>query len=223
MSLAVHQAILQRHSVRAFLDKPVETRVIHRILERARFAPSGVNTQPWQVAVVTGQSKQRLQAAMLERFHAGERGKMDYSYYPDEWKPPYKMRRIETGKRLYGALNIPREDKERQLAQWAANYRAFDAPVMLFFWMDNCLQTGSYLDYGMFWQNIMLLALEEGLATCPQGALGEYPEIVREQLGYADDKILLGGMALGYEDLTHPVNQYRTDREPVEAFSRFFD
>lgn len=223
MSLAVHQAILQRHSVRAFLDRPVENRVIHRILDRARFAPSGVNTQPWQVSVVTGQSKQRLQAAMLERFHAGERGQMDYRYYPDEWKPPYKLRRIETGKQLYGALHIAREDKERQRAQWAANYRAFDAPVMLLFWLDNTLQTGSYLDYGMFWQNIMLLALEEGLATCPQGALGEYPAVVRELLGYGDDKMLLGGMALGYEDPAAPVNHYRTEREPVEAFTRFFD
>lgn len=223
MTTSVHQAIQQRHSVRAFLDRPVETRVIHRILDRARFAPSGVNTQPWQVSVVTGESKQRLQQAMLDKFHAGECGKMDYSYYPDEWKPPYKQRRVATGKQLYGALQIDRQDKERQRAQWAANYRAFDAPVMLLFWMDDCLQTGSYFDYGMFVQNVMLLAIEEGLASCPQGALGEYPDIVRQQLGYENDKLLICGMALGYEDKNHPVNQYRTDREPVEHFTRFFE
>lgn len=223
MSTAVHQAIQQRHSVRAFLNRPVEKETIHKILECARWAPSGVNMQPWQVSVLSGESKQRLQQAMLDKFQAGERGKMDYSYYPDEWKAPYKLRRVETGKRLYGSLQIERKDKERQMAQWAVNYRAFDAPVMLLFWLDDCLQTGSYLDYGMFLQNIMLLAIEEGLATCPQGALGEYPEIARKELGYGDDKILLGGMALGYEDSSHPVNQYRTDREPVEIFTRFFE
>lgn len=223
MSISVQKAIHKRHSMRAFLNRPVEKETIHNILECARWAPSGVNMQPWQVSVVTGESKQRLQQAMLDKFHAGERGKMDYSYYPDEWKAPYKLRRVATGKQLYGALQIDRQDKERQLAQWAANYRAFDAPVMLLFWLDDCLQTGSYLDYGMFLQNIMLLAVEQGLATCPQGALGEYPDIARQQLGYGDDKILLGGMALGYEDSNHPVNQYRTDREPVETFTRFFE
>jgi nitroreductase len=137
--------------------------------------------------------------------------------------PPYKQRRVETGKKLYGALNIAREDKEKQRQQWAANYRGFDAPLVLFFWMDNVLETGSYLDYGMFLQNIMLLATEHGLATCPQGALGEYPDIVRQTLNMPDDKILIGGMAIGYEDTSHPVNQYRTEREPVENFTQFYD
>ncbi|WP_371811879.1 nitroreductase [Thiomicrorhabdus sp. 6S3-12] len=223
MSLSVSQAITQRHSVRAFLDQPVDNAIVQRILDAARYAPSGVNTQPWQVAVVSGETKLRLQNAMLDKFSAGERGKMDYAYYPDEWKGAYKLRRVQTGKQLYGALKIERHDKAGQMAQWAANYRSFDAPVALYFFMDKNLQTGSFFDYGMFVQNIMLLALEEGLGTCPQGALGEYPDIIREQLGYGDDKLLLGGMALGYENTDHPVNQYRTEREPVEAFTRYFE
>lgn len=221
--LSVSQAIEQRHSVRAFLEQPVEKTTIQRILDKARFAPSGVNTQPWQVAVVSGETKRRLQNAMQDRFAAGERGQMDYAYYPDEWHPPYKQRRVATGKQLYSALKIERGDKAGQAAQWAANYRSFDAPIALYFFMDRNMQNGSFFDYGMFVQNIMLLAIEEGLATCPQGALGEYPDIVREQLGYSEDKLLLGGMALGYEDKNHPVNQYRTEREPVEAFTQFFD
>ncbi|WP_319558401.1 nitroreductase [Thiomicrorhabdus sp.] len=223
MPLTVYSAVTQRHSVRAFLETPVEEEIIRRIIEAARHAPSGVNTQPWQVAVVSGAAKQRLQNAMLEKFQAGEHGKMDYAYYPDEWRAPYKQRRVETGKRLYGALQIERQNKEGQKAQWAANYRSFDAPVALYFFMDRSLQTGSFLDYGMFIQNVMLLAIEEGLGTCPQGALGEYPDIIRQELGYGADKLLVCGMALGYEDQEHPVNQYRTDREGVEDFTRFFD
>ncbi len=223
MSLTVTNAVRQRHSTRAFLNRPVDISKIQEILDTARFAPSGVNTQPWQVAVVTGQTKQQLQEAFITEFEAGNRGQMDYSYYPDEWHPPYKQRRVATGKQLYGALKIERQDKERQKAQWAANYRAFDAPAMLLFFMDHSLNTGSYFDYGMFVQNIMLLAEEAGLATCPQGALGEYPEIIRQQLGYDEHKIVLGGMAIGYEDKDHPVNQYRTEREAVENFTKFFD
>lgn len=223
MPITVTQAIRQRHSTRAFLDRPVDKSTLEQILDSARFAPSGVNTQPWQVAVVTGDAKQRLQQAFLAEFEAGNRGKMDYSYYPDEWHPPYKQRRVATGKQLYSALQIERHDKEGQKAQWAANYRAFDAPVMLLFFMDAHLNTGSYFDYGMFVQNIMLLAEEAGLATCPQGALGEYPDIIRQKLHYPEDKIVLGGMAIGYEDKTHPVNHYRTEREEVSHFVQFFD
>lgn len=218
----VTDAIHARHSTRAFLEKAVAMETIQQILDTARFAPSGVNTQPWQVAVVTGQTKTELQNKMLAQFEAGERGKMQYDYYPKEWVAPFKQRRIETGKKLYGALKIDRSEKEKQLAQWAANYRAFDAPVALYFFIDKHLETGSYFDYGMFVDNIMLLAIEAGLATCPQGALGEYPDIVAEQLGY-QEQILLGGMAMGYEDTEHPVNQYRTERASVESFTQFFE
>ncbi|MDX1796191.1 MAG: nitroreductase [Hydrogenovibrio sp.] len=219
----VTQSIEQRHSVRAFLDKPVDRQLIHDVLNQARFAPSGVNMQPWQVAVVTGKTKQTLSEAMIEAFQQGQTEGMEYHYYPQEWKSVYKQRRVETGKLLYGALNITKEDKDARLAQWRANYAAFGAPAMLFFFIDDSLETGSYLDYGMFLENIMLLAIEKGLATCPQGALGEFPNLVKQTLGYDDALKLVGGMAIGYEDLDHPVNQYRTPREPVEAFTRFFD
>ncbi|MPQ76724.1 nitroreductase [Hydrogenovibrio sp. JE_KL2] len=222
-STSVSDAIRQRHSVRAFLPTSVEEKLIHDILDDARFAPSGVNTQPWQVAVVSGETKTQLQNKMVAAFEAGETGQMDYQYYPKNWVAPFKQRRVTTGVALYNALKIEREDKAARLAQWAANYRSFDAPVSLFFFMDPSLETGSYFDYGMFAQNIMLLAVEKGLATCPQGALGEYPTIIKQHLGYDNDMILLGGMALGYEDKEHPVNSYRTEREAVNDFTRFFD
>jgi nitroreductase len=119
-------------------------------------------------------------------------------------------------------LEITREDKQRQLDQWALNYQAFNAPVILLFFMDNFLQKGSYMDCGMFIQSIMLSAVEHGLATCPQAALGEYPDIVREELSYADDKLLLCGMALGYEDKSEIVNSYRTPRQDLDKMVRYF-
>ena len=219
----VKTALETRKSVRAFLDKAVPTELVNTVLEQAKNAPSGVNTQPWKVAVVTGETKQKLQAKMEETFRSGTKGEMDYQYYPLDWQGVYKDRRKACGLLMYSTLEIAREDRERQMDQWAANYRAFDAPVMLLFFMDKVMETGSYLDYGMFLQSVMLSATEHGLGTCPQAALGEYPEIAREVLGYDDDQVLLCGMAMGYEDTKHLINSYRTEREPLENIVRYFD
>ena len=219
----VSEALIIRKSTRAFLPKQVDKAIIDRILSAARHAPSGTNTQPWQVAVVTGDTKQQLCQELETAFHNQVDRKMDYHYYPEEWVDPYKSRRKACGLQMYSTLKITREDKQRQLDQWAANYRAFDAPVMLLFFMDGIMQTGSFLDYGLFLQSVMLMAVEEGLATCPQAALGEYPAIVKAKLGYPDDSILMCGMALGYEDKEALVNSYRTPREEVETFTRYFD
>lgn len=217
------EALLTRKSVRAYLDKPVEKGKIEAILDAARHAPSGANTQPWHVAVVTGDTKQSLQAEIERAFRSGVKAHSDYQYYPLEWTEPYKARRLECGMILYQTLQIERGDKERRTDQWAANYRSFDAPVMLLFFIDRHMQAGSYLDYGMFVQSVMLAAVELGLATCPQAALAEYPDIVRSKLDYPDSKHLLCGMALGYEDEDAVVNSYRTSRDDVATFTRYFE
>ena len=219
----VKTALETRKSVRAFLDKAVPTEIINTVLEQAKNAPSGVNTQPWKVAVITGKTKQTLQDKMEQTFRSGTKGEMDYQYYPLDWQGVYKDRRKACGLLMYSTLEIAREDRERQMDQWAANYRAFDAPVMLLFFMDKVMQTGSYLDYGMFLQSVMLSATEHGLGTCPQAALAEYPQIAREVLGYDDDQVLLCGMAMGYEDTEHLINSYRTDREALDNLVRYFD
>ena len=221
--MRVSEALEKRKSTRAFLDKPVEKEKIERILDAARHAPSGVNSQPWQVAVVTGEKKQRLQEKIETAFRNGEPKAMPYNYYPQVWEEPFKSRRIACGLQMYSTLGIERTDKQRQIDQWAANYRAFDAPVMLLFFMDPVMDKGSFIDYGAFLQSIMLMAVEEGLATCPQAALAEYPRIVLEELGYPENYLVMCGMALGYEDSDAVVNSYRTPREDVDSFTRFFD
>jgi len=217
------EALSQRKSTRAFLNKAVSKEKIVNILQAARHAPSGTNAQPWQVAVVTGKKKDQLTQAMETAFRKEGIGTMDYTYYPLEWHEPYKKRRVSCGAQLYSALNIERRDKAGRMEQWIANYRAFDAPAILFFFLDPIMEKGSYLDFGMFLQSVMLAALEEGLATCPQAALGQYPVLIKDALGYSRETILICGMALGYEDKDAPVNQYRTPREEVATFTRFFE
>lgn len=218
----VSEALKKRKSTRAFLPRDVDLSLIREMLDAARHAPSGANTQPWQVAVVMGGKKHRIEQRIEEAFRSGIAAQMDYPYYPGTWAEPYKSRRIACGQQLYSALHIEREDKARRRDQWAANYRAFDAPVVLFFFMDAGLQTGSFLDYGLFLQSLMLMAVDNGLATCPQAALAEYPGIVKQELGYPETSILVCGMALGYENTEAAVNSYRVPREEVSVFTRFF-
>jgi len=219
----VSEAIKQRHSVRRFLDKGVSQNQIRQLLDIARHAPSGANTQPWRVAVLTGDSKNALSEQIVTAFNNGQTYTPDYDYYPTAWQEPYLSRRRACGLQLYQSLGIERKDKNAQQAQWAANYRGFDAPVMLLFWMDGVMQTGSFMDFGMFLQSFMISAVEAGLATCPQAALAEYPNIIKPALDLPEDAILLCGMALGYEDTAAPVNQYRTAREAVDTFTLFYD
>ena len=221
--MMVARAIAKRYSVRAYTDQQVPESIIREIIQRAARAPSGANSQPWNIAVLQGEAKQRLQQRIESGFRQGNRGKMDYCYYPQIWREPYKARRQACGFQLYDAVGITKNDKQRRLEQWAQNYRAFDAPVMLIFLIDDVLETGSYMDYGMFLQSIMLLAIEEGLATCPQAALGEYPHIVRDELSLSENVRVLCGMALGYEDSDAAINQYRTPREPVEMIATFYE
>ena len=220
--MEVSEAILARKSVRAFLDKPVARETIERILAVARYAPSGTNTQPWRVAVLSGESMQQLQQQIVDHFTANGPGKADYNYYPQQWRAPYIDRRRACGLQLYKTLGIKKEDKVRQREQWVANYRAFGAPVMLLFFMESDLEAGSYMDYGMFLQSIMLAAQGEGLATCPQASVADFPGVVREFLGYDESMLMLCGIALGYEDTDALVNSYRTPREPLDNFVEYF-
>ena len=218
----VKTALSKRKSTRAFLNKEVSIETINKIIEQSKTAPSGVNTQPWEVAVLTGESKDKLCNKFEMAFRSGEKGSMDYKYYPVEWKDEYKARRKECGLLLYSTLDIKREDKEKQINQWALNYQAFNAPVILLFFIDKTMEKGSFMDYGMFLQSIMLSAVEYGLATCPQAALGEYPDIVRQELPEYKDKLVLCGLALGYEDKNHIVNSYRTTRESLNKFVNYY-
>jgi nitroreductase len=216
------EAIKTRASIRAFLDQPIEKEIVEKIIEAARWAPSGTNTQPWQVVALTGDKKQQLCQQMLAAYQADVPANPDYHYYPEKWREPYKARRYQCGLALYSALGIAREDKAARKKVWELNYRAFNAPVMLLLFIDADLEKGSWLDYGMFFQNIMLAALAFGLGTCPQAALAEYPDIARNNLPEKyHDKTLIAGVALGYPDNTSAINGYRTEREAVQQFCEF--
>jgi len=219
ITMDVLSAIKNRKSIRDFVDKQVSPQSIHDVLDAARWAPSGANTQPWQVAVVTGETKTNLCLALAAAFQSNSPSNADYKYYASPVEEPYLGRQRRCGAALYGALGISRQDKEQRRVQWLKNYFAFDAPVILFIFVDRNLEMGSWVDMGMFIQNIMLAARGHGLESCPQAALAEYPDIVRSHLTISDEQSLICGIALGYCDTTAAINQYRTERESVDSFT----
>jgi len=223
---AVDAAITSRRSIRAFLDQPVERDEIARILDVAARAPSGTNTQPWKVHVLTGQAKRRLSDAILavnaDPAQAPEHSE-EYPYYPREWVSPYIDRRRKVGWDLYSLLGLTRENKPGMAAQHARNYAFFDAPVGLIFTIDRVMEQGSWLDYGMFLQNIMVAARARGLDTCPQAAFTQYHRIIAMQLGLPEQDMVVCGMALGWADPDRIENTLVTERAPSSAFARFLE
>lgn len=218
------RVIRERRSCRAFLDQPVALERVHEILDVARFAPSGTNTQPWRVDVVSGVVRDRLVAVLESAFDdpaRDEKYKPPFSYYPAAWWEPYLGRRRQLGWALYARLGIEKGESARMHAQHRRNMRFFDAPVGLFFTVDSRLAQGSWLDCGMFIQNVMLAAQACGLATCPQAAFLPFHELIREVLGWADGQTLVCGMSLGHADPHAPENSLAPERVAVDEFARF--
>jgi nitroreductase len=223
---AVDAAITSRRSIRAFLDKPVERDEIARILDVAARAPSGTNTQPWKVYVLTGAARARLSNAILAVNADPEQARghtEEYAYYPREWTSPYIDRRRKVGWDLYSLLGLGRDNKAGMAAQHARNYAFFDAPVGLIFTIDRIMAQGSWLDYGMFLQNIMVAARARGLDTCPQAAFTQYHRIISAELDLPGNEMVVCGMALGWADLARVENTLVTEREPSHGFARFMD
>ena len=219
----VEEAVGQRRSVRGFRPDPVPRETVERILQIAARAPSGTNMQPWKVHVLTGAAKDRLSTAILEAFDGEETHEGEWAYYPKKFRDPYLARRRKVGWDLYGLLGIAKGDFERTHAQHGRNYTFFDAPVGLVFVVDRDLEIGSWLDYGMFLQNVMVLARAHGLETCPQAAFAPYHKVIRRVLGLADEEAVVCGMSLGYADWGRVENTLITERAPLDAFVSFHD
>jgi len=220
--MTVDEAITSRRSVRAFLPRPVPAKMVEHLLAVAARAPSGTNMQPWKVRVLAGEAKERLSAAVLKA-HDNEVDAHEnaYRYYPVKFEEPYLSRRRKIGWDLYGLLGIAKGETDKMHAQHGRNYLFFDAPVGMIFTIDKALELGSWLDYGMFLQNIMVAARGAGLHSCPQAAWAKYHSVIRGVLDIPETEEIVCGMSLGYENTGAPENSLETEREPVSGFAVF--
>lgn len=220
----VFAAARTRRSIRAYKPDVIAPALLREIVEVARHAPSGSNIQPWRVHVLTGATLKRVGDAIKHAFLSGEPGhERDYDYYTDPVYEPYLSRRRQCGWGLYGTLDIGRGDYEKSKAYRARNYEFFGAPAGLIFTIDRGLEKGSWLDYGMFLQTIMLSARSRGLHTCPEAAIASYPDVVRRELAITNDWVVICGMAMGYADPDAIINTFQPPRIGVDDYAVFLE
>lgn len=220
---AVEHAITSRRSIRAFLPKPVPRELVEHLLDVAARAPSGTNMQPWRCHVVTGATRQRLVDALVADFMADVPEEWDYNYYPAEFFEPYLSRRRKVGWDMYGLLGIKRGEGEKMKRQHARNFEFFDAPVGIVFTIHRKLEIGSWLDYGMYLQNLMTAARGHGLDSCCQAAFARHHKTIRRVIALEEDEVVVCGFSLGYADPDAPVNQLVSERAPAREFATFQD
>ena len=222
--MQVSDAIASRKSIRAFKPDPVSRETIEEILKLASRAPSGGNVQPWRVYGLMGEARHELVRRVAERRKQHPMGEPpEYKIYPPHLSEPYRTRRYRIGEAMYATMQIPREDKAARLNFFQKNWEFFGAPVGLIFTMDRQMQEGQWADLGMFMENIMLLARETGLHTCPQEAWATFHSVIREYLSIPQNEMIFCGMAIGHADDTAPVNALVAERAPLEEFATIRD
>ncbi len=220
----VDEAITSRRSVRAFKSDPVAHETVAHILEVASRAPSGTNIQPWHVHVLTGDALKSLSDAVLDAYwNEPEKHHNDRLHYMEDWRDPYLARRRKIGWDLYGLLGIKKGERDKTREFHARNFKFFNAPVGMIFTIDRDMGWMSWLDYGMFMQNICIAARGQGLHTCPQAAWGQYHDVIEKHLDLPSQQLVHCGMSLGYEDTTAEVSKLRTVREPLDRFVTFHE
>lgn len=218
----VLEALDSRFSCRAFRPDPVPEETVRAILGAAARAPSGGNLQPWHVHALSGAPLARLVAAVRAKMADLPRGEPgEYAVYPPELKEPYAARRFKAGEDLYATIGVTRDDKAARGRQFRRNFELFGAPVGLFVYLDRTMGPPQWADCGMFLQSVMLAARAHGLHTCAQEAWAQWHSLVGAHLAPPAEHMLFCAIALGHMDETAPINTLRTERAPVDAFTRF--
>lgn len=215
----VTEAVATRRSIRDFLDRPVPLDVLTRVLDKARWTPSGCNFQPWEATIITGEPLRQLQDRMIA---SPLQDPPEYSWSEPEALPECKGRVQRLGAAMYSSMGIGRESKDERLRFLERNVRSFGAPTVLLCYFPRVMGPPQWSDVGMWLQTIMLLLREEGLDSCPQEFLALHARLIKEFLGVSDEShIFFCGLAIGYRNAANPVNDFPREREPLEGKVRF--
>lgn len=220
----VSQAVVSRRSIRRFLPDPIDRTVLERVLDKARLAPSGGNLQPWNAHVLSGAALTRLIDTVGEIVPQGRAAfSSEYAIYPPELGGRYEQSRIGVGEAMYGALGVTRENKRGRLAQFALNYRAFGAPVLMLIHTPRTMGPPQWADIGMWLQTVMLLLREEGLDSCAQESWAVYQRHIRTCVPIPDSHILFCGLSIGHRDPDAPINTFPAARAPMNDMITFME
>ena len=221
----VLEAVNKRKSIRAFKSDPVPAETLKKIVEGALHAPSASNSQPWELAIVSGAKLEEIKKAFLEgagRLTVDLPGAIQY---PE----PYASRRAAVMSGALDLMGIAREDKQARVQWGIQGAKLWGAPsciyVMIdrgFFYIDDKINIWPAFDCGAITQTILLLATENGLGTIPAIQPVLYPDLLREKLNLPASKLMVLGIPIGYPDWEAPVNKLRTTREPLDKMAKFY-
>jgi nitroreductase len=214
LMLTVEEALQTRRSVRGFLDKPIPPEILTKIFEMAQLAPSNCNIQPWHVYVASGEARDRIRAALIKNATSGVAPNPDFTY-PGKFEGLYRQRQVECAVALYNQMGIARDDGPGRLRAALRNYELFDAPHVAFIGMYRDFGVTVALDVGIYLQSLMLAMTAHGVASCSQGSMRSYPDVVRAEFNVPDNIGILVGISFGYEDASVAANRTRTTRAPL--------
>jgi nitroreductase len=221
--MTLSDAIKLRRSVRGYLDKPVDPELIKSIFLQAQDSPSNCNTQPWHVVVVSGRSRDKIEEAMIGEIMSGKAPSPHFTPGDQNLKDQYRKRQVACAISLYDAMNIKYEEKDKRQQLMLRNWQFFGAPYAAFFSMPKSMSEINAVDMGIYLQTLMLLLTENGLASCPQGALATYTDAVHEMANIPEDHAVMFGLSFGYADPDNKINKFDVGREQLDKCVEFFD
>jgi nitroreductase len=214
----VTEAVITRRSIRNYLDKPVDLETIRRVMDKARWAASGCNYQPWEASILTGQPLKDLQAKII----ADGPQAAEYDWAAPGTEDVYKERLNRVSAGMFGAMGIARDDGAGRMAAMMKNAVSFDAPAVMFIYFPRLMKEPQWSDVGMWLQTVALLLREEGLDSCYQEYMALYANTIREFLGLDHERYMFFcGMAIGYRDPDAPLNNFERERVPLDEHVKF--
>jgi len=219
--MKVSEAIKKRRSTREYLDKTVDQDLIEKIFIQAQDSPSNCNTQPWHVAVVSGQARDNIEKSMVADIMAGKTPTPYFTPGDQGLKDQYRKRQIACAISLYDSLNIKYEEKDKRQQLMLRNWQFFGAPHAAFFSMPKTMSEINAVDMGIYLQTIMLLMTENGLASCPQGALAMYTDAIHELANIPEQNVIMFGLSFGYANNDVPINQFDVGRTEIAEHVEF--
>lgn len=218
--MKVSQAVESRVSCRGFKKEPVEQSILEEIFSKAQQSPSNCNVQPWKVLVVSGKQKDALKNKLIQNVMQQQKPAPDFNW-EIAYKGEHRDRQFGAANALYSAMDIGREEKQKRQMAMLRNWSFFEAPHVAIFTMDKYLDIMGAVDIGIYAQTLTLLMQEQGISSCMQGALGQFPAPIHEMFELPEERGVLFGMSFGYADEEAQVNRARTDREEISTAVTF--
>ncbi len=219
--MTVTEAIMERRTIRGFTDKEVPEDLIREIIDIARHSPSNCNTQPWHIAIVSGEAKEQLKEDLVSLILSGAKSNADWNRGDNGFTDIYKERQYDCAFRYYDSMNVSREDKMARKELFLENWKFFGAPHAAFISLPKTMNEINSIDIGIFLQSIIMLFTERGIACCPQGALANFPDPVRRIADIPEENGIIVGISFGYEDVGAQINSAKMPRATLDEIASF--